>query len=148
MNLIEIKKTSLQHKNRKRRGRGPRSGHGKTSGSGHKGANARAGHSGMNAYEGGQTPLFKRLPKRGFSNAKYRLEYTVVNVGALNGFAAGTEITPEFLVKSGAIGKLSKAGLKVLGAGALEVPLKVQAHKFSQSAVEKIREAGGEVKEL
>ena len=96
---------------------------------------------------GGQTPLFRRLPKRGFSNANFRLTFATVNVSDLNGFTAGTEITPELLLKTRKIRKLG-AGLKVLGNGALDVPLKVSAHRFSRSAVEKILEAGGEVKEL
>ena len=145
MNLQEIKKESLGHRGKKRFGRGPRSGHGKTSGRGHKGANARSGHSGQIGYEGGQTPLFRRLPKRGFSNENFRLEYTVINVGDLNEFPAGSEITPEMLLKSKLLRKLEKGGLKILGGGALDVPLKVHAHKFSQSAETKIKEAGGEV---
>lgn len=148
MNLREIKQEiSLNQRKAKRFGRGPRSGHGKTSGRGHKGAKARAGHSGQNGYEGGQTPLFRRLPKRGFSNDPFRLEYAVINVGDLNGYPAGTEITPDVLMKSGKVRKLLN-GLKILGSGALDVPLKVSAHKFSESAAQKIREAGGEVKEL
>ena len=147
MNLRDIKDVSLNHHRRKRVGRGPRSGHGKTSGRGHKGAGARSGHGGHIGYEGGQTPLFRRLPKRGFSNAKFRLEFAIVNVGDLNSFPAGAEITPELLLKSKVIGKL-RAGLKVLGNGALDVPLKVSAHRFSESAAQKIRDAGGEVKEL
>jgi large subunit ribosomal protein L15 len=147
MKLSDIKKISLGHKARKRMGRGPRSGHGKTAGRGHKGANSRSGHSGQIGYEGGQTPLFRRLPKRGFSNARARLDVAIVNVGDLNGFPAGSEITPEALVKARVIRKVGDA-VKVLGGGALDVPLKVSAHRFSESAARKIREAGGEVKEL
>lgn len=148
MNLREIKETvSLDQRKRKRVGRGPRSGHGKTSCRGHKGANARSGNGRRIGYEGGQTPLFRRLPKRGFSNDPFRIEYAVINVGDLNGLAAGTEVTPDLLLESGVVKKLLN-GLKVLGGGAIDVPLKVQAHKFSESAVRKIREAGGEVKEL
>lgn len=147
MNLSEVKKVALGQKKRKRLGRGPRSGRGKTAGRGHKGANARSGHSGQIGYEGGQTPLFRRLPKRGFSNARNRLTIVVVNVGDLNGFPAGTEITPDALLKAGLIRKLGD-GLKVLGGGALDVPLKVSANRFSESAAQKIRDAGGEVKEL
>ena len=148
MNLQEIKAIPLGNHRRKRVGRGPRSGHGKTCGRGHKGRNARAGgRHGFAGYEGGQTPLFRRLPKRGFSNAPFRLRFATVNVGDLNGFAAGTEVTPESLLKAGVIRKLG-AGLKVLGGGALDVPLKVRAHRFSGAAAEKIKEAGGEVKKL
>lgn len=147
MNLRQIKQIPLKRKRHKRVGRGPGSGKGKTCGRGHKGAGARAGAGGLLAYEGGQTPLFRRIPKRGFSNAKFRLEFATVNVGDLNDFPAGTEITPELLLKARKIRKL-KAGLKVLGGGALDVPLKVDAHRFSRAALQKIQEAGGEVKEL
>jgi len=148
MNLREIREMPLGNHRRKRVGRGTGSGHGKTSGRGHKGRNARAGgRHGFAGYEGGQTPFFRRLPKRGFSNAPFRLEFATVNVGDLNGFPAGTEITPESLLKSGIIRKL-RAGLKILGDGALDVPLKVSAHRFSSAAAEKIKEAGGEVKKL
>jgi large subunit ribosomal protein L15 len=99
MNLQEIEKISLRHHKRKRVGRGMRSGHGKTCGRGLKGAKSRSGNKGYIGYEGGQTPLFRRLPKRGFSNAKYRLVFTAVNVGDLNGFPAGSEVTPETLLR-------------------------------------------------
>ena len=147
MNLRKIKESRLNRKPRKRLGRGQRSGSGKTCGRGHKGAGARSGSGGKIGYEGGQTPLFRRLPKRGFNNAKFRLEFAIVNVGELNGLAAGTEVTPELLLKERKIRKIG-AGLKVLGRGALEVPLRVNAHRFSESASRKIQEAGGEVKVL
>lgn len=147
MNLEQLKQLPLKRKRAKRVGRGSGSGSGKTSGRGHKGAHSRAGFGGMAAHEGGQTPLFRRLPKRGFSNENFRLEFATINVGDLNGFAAGSEVTPELLLKERKIRKL-KAGLKVLGNGALEVPLKVHAHRFSRTAMEKITEAGGEVKKL
>ena len=148
MNLKQIKKeASLNRRKRRHVGRGSGSGKGKTCGRGHKGAGSRAGWGGLIGYEGGQTPLFRRLPKRGFSNVKFRLEFATVNVKDINGFTAGTEITPELLLKERKIRKLG-AGLKVLGAGALDVPLKVHAHRFSRSAIEKILEAGGEVRKL
>ncbi len=147
MNIREIEKIPLRHHKRKRVGRGMRSGHGKTCGRGLKGAKSRSGNKGYIGYEGGQTPLFRRLPKRGFSNAQYRLEFTAVNVGDLKGFPAGSEVTPEALRKAGLIGEF-KDGVKILGGGALDVPLKVHAHRFSSSAAQKIKEAGGEVKEL
>ena len=147
MNLDDIKKVPLNSKRRKRVGRGPASGSGKTSGRGHKGAGSRAGWSGLYRHEGGQTPLFRRLPKRGFSNDNFRREYAVVNVGDLNQFEAGAEITPEVLLKRRKIRKLL-SGLKILGGGALDVPLKVSAHRFTRTAVEKIEEAGGEIREL
>lgn len=147
MNLKELKETSLGHRPRRRIGRGAGSGLGKTAGKGHKGRNARAGVGGFIGYEGGQTPLFRRLPKCGFNNVNHRIEYAIVNVGDLSVFSAGTEITPDSLVKSGMLREL-KAGLKILGGGDLNVALKVHAHKFSASAAEKIRKAGGETKEL
>lgn len=147
MNLNDIKRVPLNRRSRKRVGRGPGSGSGKTSGRGHKGAGARAGFGGLYKHEGGQTPLFRRLPKRGFSNVQFELKYAIVNVSDLNGFEAGTEVTPDLLLKTRKIRKIA-AGLKVLGNGALDVPLKVSAHRFSRAAVEKIVEAGGEVKEL
>jgi len=147
MNLEQLKRIGPAAKRRKRVGRGNASGAGKTCGRGHKGARSRAGFGGMVGYEGGQTPLFRRLPKRGFSNANFRLEFAIVNVGDLNALPAGTEVTPELLMQQGKIRKL-KAGLKVLGDGALDVPLKVHAHRFSRAAVEKITDAGGEVKRL
>jgi large subunit ribosomal protein L15 len=147
MNLQEIEKISPHHRKRKRVGRGMRSGHGKTCGRGLKGAKSRSGNKGYIGYEGGQTPLFRRLPKRGFSNAKHRLEFAAVNVGDLSDFSAGSEVTPETLLKAGRISKLG-AGLKILGGGALDVPLKVHAHRFSRAAAQKIKEAGGEVKGL
>ncbi len=147
MNLREIKQVPLARKRRKRVGRGIGSGMGKTCGRGHKGAHSRAGFGGMIAYEGGQTPLFRRLPKRGFNNANFRLEFAIINVGELNSFAAGAEITPELLLKERRIRK-PQAGLKILGNGALDVPLKVHAHRFSRTAVQKIEDAGGEVMHL
>lgn len=147
MNLRQIKKAPLERKRRKRVGRGSGSGKGKTCGRGHKGARSRAGAGGLVGYEGGQTPLFRRIPKRGFSNANFRLEFAAINVGDLNRFPAGTDITPEMLLKTRSIRKLRR-GLKVLGGGALDVPLKVNAHWFTSTAVRKIEEAGGEVKEL
>jgi large subunit ribosomal protein L15 len=147
MNLEEIKQVPLGHHRRKRLGRGIGSGLGKTCGKGHKGRNARAGVGGFIGYEGGQTPLFRRLPKRGFNNANFRRQYAVINVGDLNELEAGSEVTAEVLLKAGMIGAMED-GLKVLGAGELTTALKVRAHKFSASAAEKIRGAGGEIEEL
>ena len=147
MNLQDIKKVPLQRRRKKRVGRGPGSGCGKTCSRGHKGAGSRAGWGGLIRHEGGQTPLFRRLPKRGFSNENFRLDFATINVAALNDFAAGTEVTPELLVKTRKVRKLGD-GLKILGGGALDVPLKVSAHRFSRTAIAKIVEAGGEVKEL
>jgi large subunit ribosomal protein L15 len=144
MKMQDLERIPLHQRRRKIVGRGTRSGHGKTCGRGHKGAKARSGGGkGYVGYEGGQTPLFRRLPKRGFSNARFRLAFAAVNVGELSGFAAGSEVTPEALLKAGVIRKPGER-FKVLGGGALGVPLKVHAHRFSSSAAQKIREAGGE----
>jgi len=125
----------------KRKGRGIGSGTGKTAGKGHKGQNARSGGGVRPGFEGGQNPLYRRLPKRGFNNP-FRKEYAIVNIQDLNSFDAGTEITPEVLLEKGVI-KNTLAGIEVLGNGELNVGLTVKANKFSQSAVEKIQAAGG-----
>lgn len=128
----------------KRVGRGRSSGHGKTSTRGHKGQKARSGGGVRPGFEGGQMPLSRRLPKRGFTNI-FRKEYTILNVGDLEQrFKAGDEITPEVLVKNGLIRK--KDRIKILGEGKLTKGLKVRAHAFSKKAQERIKEAGGEIK--
>lgn len=147
MNLKDIKSISMGNHRKKRLGRGTGSGHGKTSGKGHKGRNARSGVGGFIGYEGGQTPLFRRLPKRGFSNVNHEVKYAVINVGDLNELEPGSEVSAESLLKARMISNL-RDGLKVLGSGELTIALKVNAKKFSASAAEKIRNAGGEAKEL
>ena len=129
-------------KRRKRLGCGIGSGHGKTSTKGHKGQKARSGYFMRRGFEGGQNPLYRRLPKRGFNNAAFRTEYAVVNLGRLEGLGEN-EITPELLMKRRVIGKI-KDGLKVLGSGKLTRPLTVKAHRFSESAKEQIVKAGGQ----
>lgn len=136
MKLHQLKRTQ---KSRKRVGRGWSSGSGKTSGRGQKGQKARSKV--RVGFEGGQTPLFKRLPKRGFTNVN-RKEYAIVNLDALNKFEEGTEITPELLLEEGVLSHL-KSGLKVLGRGTIDKNLTVKAHKFSASAKEAIEAAGG-----
>lgn len=132
-------------KSRKRVGRGTSSGYGKTSGKGHKGQNARSGGGVRPGFEGGQMPLFRRLPKRGFTNI-FRTEPEIVNINDLNRFEEGTEVTPEVLCESGLIKKAYlKSGVKVLGNGDLNVKLTVKANKFSKSASEKIESSGGKV---
>ena len=126
---------------RKRVGRGPGSGLGKTSGKGHKGQNARSGGGVRPGFEGGQLPLYRRLPKRGFKNAKFRTVYATVNVEQLNVFENGTVVTPALLKDTGLL-KKQLDGVKVLGNGKLEKKLTIQANKFSASALEKIKEAG------
>lgn len=127
---------------RKRIGRGIGSGTGKTSGKGHKGQKARSGGGVRPGFEGGQNPLYRRLPKRGFKNIS-RVEYAVINLADLNAFEAETVVTPELLLETGLV-KNPKDGVKVLGNGELTVKLTVKANKFSASAVEKIQAAGGQ----
>lgn len=130
-------------KDRKRVGRGTGSGTGKTAGSGHKGQNSRSGGSTRLGFEGGQTPFFKRIPKRGFTNYN-RKEYAIVNVGDLNKYDADTVVTPELLLQDRLITKI-ESGLKILGNGQLETKLTIKANKFTASAVEKIQSVGGTV---
>lgn len=141
MKLHELKPAEGSRKERNRVGRGMASGNGKTSGRGHKGQKARSGGGVRPGFEGGQMPLFQRLPKRGFTNIN-RKEYTIVNIETLNRFENGTEVTPELLLETGVVSKLN-AGVKVLGNGKLEKNLTVKAHKFSASAKEAIEAAGG-----
>ena len=129
-------------KERKRLGRGTGSGLGKTSGKGHKGQNARSGGGVRPGFEGGQLPLFRRLPKRGFSNAMFKVEYATINVSDLEKFEDGAVVTPELLKEMGIL-KKQLAGVKVLGNGNLTKKLTVKASKFSASAVEKIEAIGG-----
>ncbi|MFD1954054.1 50S ribosomal protein L15 [Paenibacillus thailandensis] len=141
MKLHELAPAPGSKKKRNRVGRGIGSGNGKTAGRGHKGQNARSGGGVRPGFEGGQNPLYRRLPKRGFNNP-FRKEYAVVNVEDLNNFAAGTEVTPEVLFEQGIV-KNGLDGIKILGNGEINVQLTVKANKFSQSAVEKIQAAGG-----
>lgn len=128
-------------KDRKRVGRGPGSGNGKTAGRGHKGAQSRSGYRNRRNFEGGQMPLVRRLPKRGFTNI-FRKEFAIVNVGQLDRFPAGSEVTPELLLAEGIISSLGD-GLKILGQGTLEKMLVVKAHKFSRKALMLIQSVGG-----
>ena len=134
-----------KNSNRKsfRVGRGIGSGLGKTSGKGHKGQNARSGGGVRPGFEGGQIPLVRKLPMRGFNNYRFTKQYAVVNVGDLEMFEANSVITQELLYKERVIGKIMPYGLKVLGDGELTKPLTVQAAKFTKSAVEKIEKVGG-----
>lgn len=132
---------------RRRVGRGPGSGRGKTAGKGHKGQKSRSGYSRRRGFEGGQMPLIRRVPKRGFSNAPYRTRYSEVNVGLLNRLEAGTEVTPDLLRKHRLLRKMLD-GIKILGEGELQVSLTVHAHRFTKSAREKIEAAGGKAVEI
>ena len=127
---------------RKRVGRGTSSGHGKTSGKGHKGQNARSGGGVRAVFEGGQLPLYRRLPKRGFTNARFKVEYAVINMTDLNKFEEGAVVTPELLKEMGLV-KNQLSGIKVLGNGTLEKKVIVRAHKFSAKAAEQIEKLGG-----
>jgi len=144
MNLHEVHRGITKYKKRKRIGRGPGSGHGKTAGKGHKGQRSRPGFSALAIFEGGAMPLVRRIPKRGFHN-KHALVVAAVNVGDLEAvFEAGEEVTVESL-KAKSLAKRSFDILKVLGDGELTKKLRVSAHRFSKSAREKIEKAGGEV---
>ncbi|WP_066189259.1 MULTISPECIES: 50S ribosomal protein L15 [Gracilibacillus] len=141
MKLHELKPAQAK-KQRNRVGRGMSSGNGKTSGRGHGGQNSRSGGGVRLGFEGGQMPLFQRLPKRGFTNIN-RKEFAIVNLETLNNFDEGAEVTPELLLETGTISKV-KSGVKILGNGKLEKKLTVKAHKFSASAKEAIEAAGGQ----
>ncbi len=133
------------NKRKKRVGRGPGSGHGKTSTRGHKGQKSRSGYSSMRGFEGGQMPLHRRLPKRGFTNI-FKKEWTEINLKMLDRwFEANDTVTPDSLVEKGVVSKLAKDGVVVLANGELTKPLKVQAHRFSDKAKAKIEAAGGTV---
>ena len=147
MKLHELQPNEGSVKTRKRVGRGAGSGLGKTSGKGHKGQNARSGGGVRPGFEGGQLPLFRRLPKRGFTNAKFKTEYAVINLSDLNKFEDGAVVTPELLKEMGLV-KQQLDGIKVLGNGKLEKKLVVKAHKFSNVAKEQIEKLGGKAEVL
>ena len=142
MKLNNLKPAAGYKKNRKRVGRGTGSGRGYTSGRGANGQNSRSGGNVRLTFEGGQTPLFRRLPKRGFNN-KFKKEFNEVNVYQLNRFSTNDIVSPEVLIEAGIIDKVAKNGLKILGKGEITVALNVQAHAFSASAKDKIEAAGG-----
>ena len=141
MKLHELKAVEGSTKARKRIGHGPGSGTGKTSGKGEKGQNARSGGGVRPGFEGGQMPLYRRLPKRGFKNVT-AIKYSEINVSTLNKFEDGAEVTPELLKASGLIKKLED-GVSVMGNGELTKKLTVNAHRFTKTAKEKIEAAGG-----
>ena len=143
MRLHELKAPQGATKAPKRKGRGTATGQGKTAGRGMNGQNSRSGGGVRLGFEGGQMPLYRRLPKRGFHN-KWAKEYAIVNVEELNVFAAGTEVTQALLEEKGIV-KQVKDGVKILGEGTLNVALTIKAEKFSKTAVEKIEAAGGKV---
>ena len=140
--LHDLQPNRGSRKNPTRKGQGIGSGLGKTAGRGHKGQNARSGGGVRPGFEGGQMPLQRRMPKRGFTNAMFKKEIIAVNIDALNRFEAGTVVTPETMLEAGLIKKFGD-GVKILGNGELTRALTVQANGFSKSAAEKIASAGG-----
>jgi len=141
----EITSIAGKHKSRRRVGRGTGSGHGKTCGRGHKGAGSRAGSTAVSVYEGGQMPLFRRLPKRGFNNYKFAKRCEIVNVCQLEQFEDGAIVGVEQLSGAGLIDSI-KSRVKILGKGDLTKKLQVTAHKFSKNAEQKIAASGGIIK--
>lgn len=141
MELHELEKNVGATSTRKRVGRGPGSGLGKTSGRGENGQKSRSGASIRAVFEGGQSPLYRRLHKRGFSNAEFKTRYATINISDLNRFNDGDVITPELLKETGIV-KKQLSGIKVLGNGTLDKKLTIKAHRFTQSALNKIEESG------
>jgi len=148
MYIHDLKNAEGEKQSKKRLGRGIGSGIGKTSGKGHKGQNARSGGGVRPGFEGGQNPLYRRIPVKGFSNAKFKKVYSIVNVAQLNVFEANTEVDAVKLLEAGILSKIEKDGVKVLGNGELTVALKVVANKFTAQAKEKIMAQGGSVEEV
>ena len=143
MDLSNLKPADGAKQRKKRIGRGPGSGNGKTAGRGHKGAQSRSGFKYKRGFEGGQMPLHRRVPKRGFTNAPFKKEHTTVNISDLARFEKGAKIGPQEIVASGLARKIARHGLRVLGDGQIDRALHVTAHYFTASAREKITKAGG-----
>jgi len=143
----EITSVAGRHKARRRVGRGTGTGHGKTCGRGHKGSGSRSGATSISLYEGGQMPLFRRLPKRGFSNYEFAACFQIVNVSQLERFSDGTDVGVEQLSKAGLVPSC-KSKVKILGDGELTKKLQVTAHKFSRAAEQKIVGCGGTVRKI
>lgn len=144
MDLKTVLSNGTKYTTRKRIGRGTGSGSGKTSGRGHKGQGSRSGSSRRPGFEGGQMPLYRRVPKRGFTNARFRTDYTIINVGELNGFDAGSTVDLQAVLDAGLVSLNTKL-FKLLGNGELTTKLTVRAQRFSKSAQAKIEAAGGQV---
>ena len=142
MKLHELRAVPGAKKAPKRKGRGTATGQGKTAGRGMNGQNSRSGGGVRPGFEGGQMPLYRRIPKRGFTNI-WRTEYSILNVDDLNRFEAGAVVTPDMLKEAGLVKQMKNGGIKILGNGELEKNITIQAHKFSKSAIEKIESAGG-----
>lgn len=148
MYIHDLRNADGSRQSKKRLGRGIGSGIGKTSGKGHKGQNARSGGGVRPGFEGGQMPLYRRIPSKGFSNAKFKKVYSIVNVSQLNVFEANTEVDAVKLLEAGILSKVEKDGVKILGNGNLTVALKVVANKFTAQAKEKITAQGGSTEEV
>lgn len=148
MNIQSLKPAKNSRFHEKRLGRGIGSGVGKTSGKGHKGQNARSGGGVRVGFEGGQMPLVRKLPRRGFKNADFKKVYSIVNLSQLNKFEENSVVDEKALIEKGIFSKIEEYGVKVLGSGKLEKPLTVKAHKFSESALKKIKKAGGTAEEV
>ena len=142
MKLHELRAVPGAKKAPKRKGRGTATGQGKTAGRGMNGQISRSGGGTRPGFEGGQMPLYRRIPKRGFTNI-WRTEYSILNVDDLNRFEAGAVVTPDMLKEAGLVKQMKNGGIKILGNGELEKNITIQAHKFSKSAIEKIESAGG-----
>lgn len=147
MKLHELTYTKGAKHSKKRIGRGTGSGQGRTAGKGIDGQNSRSGGGVRPGFEGGQNPLYRRLPKRGFSNAPFKTTFATINVDKLNRFNDGDVITPELLIETGLI-KKELDGIKILGNGTLDKKVTVKAHKFSKGAVAAIEEKGGSIEVL
>jgi len=147
MKLQEILMAAGKARRRKRVGRGTGSGRGKTCGRGHKGYGSRSGSGALLGFEGGQNPMLARIPRRGFSNARFRRDYQIVNVGSLGRFDEGARVDPEAMAEARLVREPHKP-IKILGKGQIEKKLTVVASKFSDSAAKKITEAGGQIEQL
>jgi large subunit ribosomal protein L15 len=148
MRIEELRPAPGSRHREKRVGRGPGSGHGKTSCRGHKGQKSRSGGGVKPGFEGGQMPLHRRLPKRGFNNKLFAKDYAIVNLEKIAKIEDLDEITPEVLLERRIISRLGRDGLKVLGRGELSRAITIKAHAFSEGAVSKIKEAGGKAEVL
>lgn len=148
MNIQSLKPAENSRFSQKRLGRGIGSGLGKTSGKGHKGQNARSGGGVRVGFEGGQMPLMRKLPRRGFNNANFKKQYSIVNLAVLNKFDENSVVDSNALIEKGILSKVEEYGVKILGNGKLEKALTIKANKFSESAVKKIKKAGGTIEEV
>lgn len=148
MNIQSLKPAENSRFSQKRLGRGIGSGLGKTSGKGHKGQNARSGGGVRVGFEGGQMPLVRKLPRRGFNNSNFAKQYSIVNVSELNKFDENAVVDSNSLIEKGILSKVEEYGVKILGNGKLEKALTVKANKFSESAIKKIKKANGTIEEV